>query len=118
MFASFRIKDERRLSVRLRIDLEPAAADSGRRMCEPVFLLSWVLITAKVTRASLVQVKEARGNRKTHREREEERKGNGRERERERGRETAGEKDRARIYTEQLTDAFLRRTADPLRRTL
>lgn len=32
----------------------------GRRICEPVFLLSWVLITAKVIRASLVQVKEAR----------------------------------------------------------
>lgn len=52
--ASIRIKDERRLSVRLRDDLEPAAADSGRRICEPVFLLSWVLITAKVTQASLV----------------------------------------------------------------
>lgn len=47
----------RRMERRMTLNLVPPTR--GRRICEPVFLLSWVLITAKVIRASLVQVKEA-----------------------------------------------------------
>lgn len=46
-----------RMERRMTLNLVPPTR--GRRICEPVFLLSWVLITAKVIRASLVQVKEA-----------------------------------------------------------